>query len=270
MGIAMAWNPDQYLKFADDRRRPAVDLLARIALADPGTIVDLGCGAGNVTRLLGERWPQARICGVDNSAPMLASARAATAGDPRFRWVDADVASWRAASDERPDLVFSNAALHWIDDHETLLPRLLQSVAPAGALAVQMPDNFSSPSHVALFDVARSPRFRERLASRVRAAPVAPADVYYEWLAPHAARLDVWTTEYLHVLSANVDGEHPIVTWMSATAMTPFASALDADEARAFTQDYRARVTALYPPRADGRVLFAFRRRFIVAERANR
>jgi trans-aconitate 2-methyltransferase len=201
---------------------------------------------------------------------MLASARNAAAGDARFHWIEADVGSWAPRGDERPDLIFSNAALHWLDDHRTLMPRLLDDVADGGALAVQMPDNFGSPAHVALFDVARSARFRDRLASRVRASPVAPADVYYDWLAPHASRLDVWTTEYLHVLATTSDGEHPVVAWMSSTAMTPFTSALDGDELRALVDAYRAHVAPLYPPRADGRVLFPFRRRFFVAERANR
>ncbi len=265
----MAWDPEQYLKFADDRRRPAIDLMARVLLDAPRLIVDLGCGAGNVTRLLGARWPGARIVGVDSSPAMLASARDATKGDPRFEWIEADVARW-TRGDDRPDLVYSNAALHWLDDHARLLPRLLRDVAPGGALAVQMPDNFGAPSHVALFDVARSPRFASKLASRVRESPVAPADAYYGWLAPHASRLDIWTTQYLHVLEPTNDGEHPIVAWTSSTALTPFTGALDAAEARAFVDDYRARVARLYAPRSDGRVLFAFRRRFIVATRVNR
>jgi trans-aconitate 2-methyltransferase len=151
-----------------------------------------------------------------------------------------------------------------------LLPRLLRSVAGGGVLAVQMPDNFDAPSHIALFDVARSPRFRAKLAARVRAAPVAPAADYHEWLAPQASALDIWTTEYLHVLAAAGDVEHPVVAWTRATAMTPFTSALDEPEARAFADDYRARIATLYPVRDDGRVLFPFRRRFIVARRANR
>jgi trans-aconitate 2-methyltransferase len=264
----MAWDPAQYLRFADDRRRPAIDLIARIAIDEPRVVVDLGCGAGNVTRLLGERWPSARVIGIDSSASMLATARAGAA-DARYEWIEGDIASWRS-DDAQPDVVFSNAALHWIDDHATLLPRLMRSVAPGGVLAVQMPDNFAAPSHLALYDVARSPRFSDRLAACVRAAPVASADAYFEWLAPSAARLDIWTTDYLHVLAPPADGEHPVVAWTSSTAMTPFASALDASEARAFVDAYRTRIAALYPVRADGRVVFAFRRRFIVAERAHR
>lgn len=266
----MAWNPTQYLKFADDRRRPAIDLIARVALDAPRTIFDLGCGAGNVTRLLAERWPQARVIGIDSSQSMLATARAASANNVRFEWIEGDIASWSAHSGEAPDVVFSNAALHWIDDHASLLPRLLRSVAPYGVLAVQMPDNFGAPAHVALFETARSPRFRDRLADRVRAEPVASASAYYEWLAADASRLDIWTTEYLHVLKQAADGEHPVVAWMSSTAMTPFTAALDGEELRAFVADYRDRVAPQYPLRDDASVLFPFRRRFIVAERANR
>jgi trans-aconitate 2-methyltransferase len=266
----MAWNPTQYLKFADDRRRPAIDLIARISLDAPRTIVDLGCGAGNVTRLIAERWPGARVIGIDSSPSMLATARAASAGDPRFEWIEGDIASWSAHAGDSADLVFSNAALHWIDDHATLVPRLLQAVAPRGVLAVQMPDNFDAPCHVTLFETARSPRFRDRLADRVRATPVASAAAYHEWLSPAASRLDIWTTEYLHILKQAADGEHPVVAWMSSTAMTPFTAALDGDELRAFVADYRARVAPQYPLREDASVLFAFRRRFIVAERVNR
>lgn len=265
----MDWNPAQYLKFADDRRRPAIDLLSRIALDDPRAIVDLGCGAGNVTRMLGDRWHRARIIGVDSSKAMLDAAHAATRDDARFEWVNADIGTWAPAG-ALPDLIYSNAALHWIDDHATLMPRLLRSVARGGVLAVQMPDNFGAPSHLALFALARSARFRERLAARVRESPVAPADVYFEWLAPHAARLDIWTTEYLHVLTPSGDGEHPVVAWMASTAVTPFASALDAGDAKAFVDAFRTAIAPLYPPRQDRRVLFPFRRRFIVAMRADR
>jgi trans-aconitate 2-methyltransferase len=263
----MAWNPSQYLKFADERKRPAIDLIARIPLDAPRTIVDLGCGAGNVTRLLADRWPQARVVGVDSSREMLERARASIGNDARFEWSEGDIASWRPSAGSKPDLVFSNAALHWLDDHETLLPRLLASAAEGGALAVQMPHNFDAPAHVALFDLARSARFRAALASRVRERPVALPAAYYQWLSPHASSVDIWTTEYLHVLARGADGEHPVVAWNSATAMTPFTTALDAAAVRAFVDEYRSRIATLYPLRADGRVLFAFRRLFIVARR---
>ena len=197
----MAWDPGQYLKFADERSRPAADLAARVPLAAPRTIVDLGCGAGNVTRMLALRWPAAAITGVDLSAAMLAQARASTGPELCIEWQEADIAQWSPARGA-PDLLFSNAALHWQDDHETLFPRLISGLGPGAVLAVQMPDNFAAPSHRALADTVASVPWRARLAASLRPAPVAPGEDYFRWLAPHAASVDLWTTEYLHVLAA--------------------------------------------------------------------
>jgi trans-aconitate 2-methyltransferase len=143
-GLTMAWNPAQYLQFAGERLRPALDLLARVPLDRPRTIVDLGCGAGNVTKLLGERWPDAHIIGVDNSSEMLEQAGIATDHDSRYQFITADLATWQP---EVPvDLVYSNAALQWLPDHAALFPRVVSMVSPGGMAAVQMPDNFHAPS----------------------------------------------------------------------------------------------------------------------------
>lgn len=264
----MSWDPTQYLKYSGERLRPALDLLARISLAAPDTIVDLGCGAGNVTALLAERWPRARITGVDNSKPMLATARASVGGGARHEWIEADIASWTPS--QPVDVVYSNAALHWQDDHERLFPRIFGWVAPGGVLAVQMPDQFAAPSHVALAKVVASTRWKDRLAGRVKPFAVLPLADYFELLAAATAEVDAWTTEYLHVLRASDDGVHPVVAWMKGTAMTPFLAALDGDEARAFIGDVSARVAEAYPPLADGGVLFPFRRVFLIASRAIR
>jgi trans-aconitate 2-methyltransferase len=261
------WDPAQYLKYAGERLRPALDLMARVPLAAPRSIVDLGCGAGNVTRLLAERWPGAQVVGVDNSAAMLAKARATGIADAR--WMEVDLAEWAASAPSgAADLVYSNAALHWLDRHEELFPRLLRTVAPGGALAVQMPSNFGAPSHVALRQTVESARWRTQFAHLLRPTPVAEPARYFAWLAGGGAALDVWTSEYLHVLPPSSDGEHPVVAWTKGTALTPFLSALDAPAGRAFVADYTARVAPAYPPLADGRVLFPFRRLFVVAVRA--
>ena len=264
----MTWDPAQYLKYAGERLRPALDLMARMAIAEPGTIVDLGCGAGNVTKLLAERWPQARIVGVDNSTEMLAVARASTSSASRCEWIAADLATWAPAVPV--DVVFSNAALHWQDDHAQLLPRIFDQVAPGGVLAIQMPDQFAAPSHAALTAVVASARWRDRLLPLLRRAPVEPAATYFRLLAGAAQAVDAWTTEYLHVLPPSRDGVHPVVAWTKGTALTPFLAALDADAQQAFIADYSARIAAAYPALPDGRVLFAFRRVFIVASRAMR
>ena len=264
----MTWDPAQYLKYAGERLRPALDLLGRIPLAAPAMIVDLGCGAGNVTRILAERWPDAAITGVDSSPAMLAQARQTLHDRPRVAWLERDLASWTASGQLGAfNLVYSNAALHWLDDHATLFPRLLATVAAGGALAVQMPSNFGAPSHTALQQLAASAPWRERLADLLRPAPVAPAEQYVEWLTPRARTIDAWTTEYLHVLAPGADGEHPVVAWTRGTALTPFLAVLDPDAQGAFIAAYRARIAAAYPPRADGRVVYPFRRIFIVALR---
>jgi trans-aconitate 2-methyltransferase len=228
--------------------------------------VDLGCGAGSVAPWLARRWPDASIEGVDGDAAMLAKARAATSGDDRFRWTQADLAAWRPGVP--PDVLYSNAALHWLDDHPRLFPALAAAVAGGGALAVQMPDNFGAPSHRELFDLAQSSRWRARLAAHVRPAPVARPGEYHEWLAPHVAALDVWTTEYLQRLPARGDGEHPVVAWMRGSALIPFVGTLEREDERvAFLADYAARIERAYPRGGDGAVLFPFRRLFIVAMR---
>jgi trans-aconitate 2-methyltransferase len=218
--------------------------------------------------MLADRWPQARIVGVDNSTTMLTVARTSTAGETRREWIDADLATWAPAVPA--DVVFRNAALHWHDGHAELFPRVFGWVAPGGALAVQMPDQYAAPSHVALAAVVASARWRDRLGPTLRRAPVALAADYFRLLAPAAQAVDAWTTEYLHVLPPTPDGVHPVVAWTRGTALTPFLARLDADAQRAFVEDYSARIATAYPALPDGRVLFPFRRVFIVAMRPMR
>lgn len=263
----MSWDPLQYLRFESERLRPARDLLARVPIADATSVVDLGCGAGNVARVLADRWPMARIVGIDRSREMLAAARTATAGSTRFEFRQADLAAWTAPVNERFDVVFSNALLHWLDDHGAVLARWCSALAPGGALAVQAPDNFAAPSHTELFALAGSPRWRERLGACVRAAPVAALDAYQQWLAPHAGRVDVWSTTYLHVLAPAAGGEHPVVAWTKGTTLTPFLAALDAPARAEFLAEYGAAMRRAYPPRGDGSVRFPFKRVFMVAVR---
>ena len=262
---ALSWNPSQYLQYEDARLRPALDLLARIPLERPATIVDLGCGAGNVAQWLARRWPDAQIVGVDGDAAMLDKARQATAASLTFSWIQSDLGTWRA--EVAPDLIYSNAALHWLDRHEELFPRLMRSMAPGGALAVQMPDNFRAPSHRLLYDVARSTRWRDAVGALVRPDPVHASGRYFDWLEPHARAIDAWSTEYLQLLAARSDGEHPVVAWMKGSALVPMTAALDASSHGAFVDDYAKRIEEVYVRRSDGTVLFPFRRVFIVATR---
>jgi trans-aconitate 2-methyltransferase len=252
------WDPAKYLEFAGPRLQPALDLLGRVPLTAPTVVYDLGCGAGNVTRLLAERWPAARVTGVDSSPAMLtAAARAA----PGAQWVQADLRTWSAGTPA--DLVFSNAALHWLDDHAALFPRLLGQVAPGGVLAVQMPRNHGAPSHTEMVAAAEAGPWRARLAPFLRPTPVAPPAVYYDIMATHARGLEIWETEYLHVLA----GENPVVEWTRGSALKPLLDSLDEPEQGAFLGEYQRRIAAAYPRRPDGRTLFPFRRLFLVATR---
>jgi trans-aconitate 2-methyltransferase len=253
----VAWDPAQYLKFADHRLRPAVDLLNRIDATGPKLIYDLGAGSGNLTRLIKARWPGARVTGVDASSDMLAKA-AATA--PEIAWQHADLATWSPA--QPPDLIYSNAALHWLGDHARVFPALLSALAPGGVLAVQMPRNFAAPSHTAIAAAAaRTGPWRDKLEPLLRPAPVAEPGFYYDVLAPHAAAVDIWETEYLQIL----DGEHPVKEWTKGTWLKPFLDALEEPERSSFEARYAELLAPAYPRRADGRTLFPFRRLFIVA-----
>ena len=256
VSFRVAWDPAQYLKFADHRLRPAIDLLGRVDLADPRAIYDLGAGAGNVTRLIKGRWPEARVTGVDDSETMLAKA-AATA--PAIAWQQADLATWSPA--HPADLIYSNAALHWLDGHDRLFPALLAGLAPGGVLAVQMPRNFSAPSHTAISEAALGGPWRGRLEPLLRPAPVRDPDFYYGVLAPRVATLDVWETEYLQVL----DGPDPVKEWTKGTWLRPLLDALEEPERGRFEARYTELVARAYPRRADGHTLFPFRRLFIVA-----
>jgi trans-aconitate 2-methyltransferase len=253
------WNADQYLRFANERTRPCRDLAAAILLEAPRRIVDLGCGPGNSTAVLAARWPGAAIVGLDSSEAMIAAARKDA---PERTWILGDIASW--TNDAPFDLVFANAALQWVPDHARTYPRLFAQVAPGGALAVQVPCNFDAKAHEAMRAIAARPAWRPYFGSGVREWNVHPSSFYYDLLAPHAARLDVWETEYLHVLP----NASAIVDWYKGTGLRPFLEPLPDEGVRErFLAEYLEAVTAAYPAQSDGRVLFPFRRLFVVAYR---
>ncbi len=254
----MAWDPAQYLAFGTERLQPALDLLSRIPLEAPGKVIDLGCGAGNVTKALKQRWPEAEFTGVDGSPDMLARARA---GDPDIEWVEADMNDWQSAS--VADLIYSNAALHWLDDHAALFPRLMGHVAPGGVLAVQMPRNWAAPSHTCIVEAVRAGPWREKLEVLLRPTPSHAPKVYYDILAPLTSSLAIWETDYCQIL----EGENPVAEFVKGSQLKRFLDALDEPERSAFEKDYRTRILAAYPKRGDGKTLFPFRRLFVLAGR---
>lgn len=251
----MVWNPQQYLKFAQPRLRPALDLIAHIDVAQPATVYDLGCGTGNITRLLAQRWPEARISGIDDSADMLAQA----AREPsRIEWVQQSLATWQAPAPA--DLIFSNAALHWLPEHCTLFPALVAMLAPGGVLAVQMPRNFLAPSHTAIHETARAGVWHSKLEPLITPPPVHEPQLYYSLLHSQARTLDVWETEYLHVLT----GPDPVKEWTKGTWLKQFLDRLDEPERSEFEAQYAQRVARAYPALPNGQTLLPFRRLFLV------
>ncbi len=254
----MSWHPETYARFLGPRTRPALDLVNAVPLATVHYAADLGCGPGNSTAVLRARWPNAALTGIDSSPEMLAAA--AREGPAGVRWEQADLRSYRPESPL--DLLFSNATLQWVDEHETLFPRLLEAVRPGGVLAVQMPRNFEAPSHVALRELAAEPPWRDALNGVLRLEPVASPAAYLGWLAG-ATTLDVWETEYHHVL----EGEDPVLSWVSGTALVPVRAALGDHAFPPFRAALGERLRVAYPARHDGRTVFPFRRIFVVATR---
>lgn len=256
------WDAKQYLRFNDQRTRPCRELVARIAIDAPTRVIDLGCGPGNSTAVLAERWPDSGLTGLDSSPEMIAAARKVY---PHRTWCIGDIASWVDQNDQTYDIVFSNAALQWVDDHPLLFPKLLARVATGGALAIQMPANYDAPAHSIMKELAASPAWRDHFpAGGIREWHVHDLATYYDILAPIVAAVDFWQTEYQHIM-ADATG---IVEWYKGTGLRPFLDALANDQQRAdFTAQYLERIQQAYPVRKDGRVIFPFRRMFLIAYR---
>ena len=254
------WNPALYRRYEDERTRPAQELLARVPLSGAAHVVDLGCGPGNSTELLANRFPTAKVVGTDNSEAMLASARERL---PQARFELSDIATW-APQDQAPDLIYANAALQWVPDHEQLIPRLFAALAPGGVLAIQMPDNREEPTHRLMRAVAAEAPWAEPIgnADRLRTL-LLPLGGYYDLLAPGAAKVDVWHTIYQHPM-ANAAA---IVEWVRGTGLKPFVDRLPADLQASYLAEYERRVDQAYPVRTDGKRLLAFPRMFIVAQK---
>ena len=253
----MKWEPEQYLGFADYRLRPGLDLLAAIPHNEPRRIVDLGCGTGALIGALQGRWPAARIEGIDRSAEMLEKARR---DHPDGSFGQAEIAQW--TPEAAVDILFSNAVLHWLDDHDALFRRLFAALAPGGVMALQMPRNHDQPSHTAIVEAVEAGPWRAQLTPFLRPDPVSPPEDYYKLLAPLAARVTIWQTEYLQIL----EGPDAVKEWTKGTALKPFLDALGDAACAAFEADYAARVRRAYVTTPDGETLFPFRRLFIVAE----
>ncbi len=254
------WDPDQYLRFADERTRPLRDLLARVPALphEPApTVLDIGCGPGNSTAVLRERWPAARLTGIDNSAEMLAAARAG--GEPTADYLLADAGDYDPTG-AAPDAIVSNATLQWVDGHLALLPRWAGALEPGGVIAFQVPGNFDSPSHLLLAELRRSPRWRAALGEDATRAGVHEPGAYLDALAGAGCAADVWETTYSTLLT----GPDPVLEWVKGTALRPVLTRLTGEADRAaFLAEYAALLREAYPAGPHGTV-FPFRRIFAV------
>lgn len=255
------WNPALYSRFEEERTRPARELLARVPLGSIAVRIayDLGCGPANSTELLVARFPSATVIGTDNSQAMLDSAKKRL---PAALFELSDISTWQP--DTAPDLIYANAALQWVGDHETLLPKLFAMLAPGGVLAVQMPDNRDESTHRLMRELASETPWEHHIgpAASVR-TKLLTLDAYYDLLAPQAAQLDVWRTAYQHPMNSAA----AIVEWVSATGLRPFVDPLPTDLRASYLAEYERRIDAAYSVRSDGKRLFAFPRLFIVAVR---
>jgi trans-aconitate 2-methyltransferase len=253
------WSARQYLKFEDERTRPPRDLLAQVPLQRPHLVVDLGCGPGNSTELLVERYPHAQVIGLDSSPDMLRRARERL---PNCTFVAADIATWKP--DPRTDLIFGNAVMQWLPDHPSIMRRLLEGLPPGGVLAIQMPDNTREPALRFQREVGESGPWQDHPEVKAAARDDLPTpEEYYDLLKPVCTHIDIWHTVYNHVMAS----PQAITEWFKGSSLQPFLSPLDAASREQFLAAYTDKIISAYQPRHDGKVLLRFPRLFILAVR---
>lgn len=253
----MQWSANQYRRFEDERTRPAADLVAAIPRESASVAIDLGCGPGNSTEVLANRYPMASISGIDSSEEMIVAARKRL---PNLKFEVADIARWR--TDRPMDVILANASLQWVPDHQSLYPRLAAQLADGGCLAVQTPDNLAEPPHRIGRELAASEKWRGRIG-QVRHPDRHDPQWYYSLLKPLCAHIDVWRTTYFHALQNHA----AIVEWFKGTALRPYLALLDAAESEAFLGEYLERIAAEMPALADGTVLLPFPRLFLMVRK---
>lgn len=255
----LKWDTQKYLKFINERTQPAMDLASRVCIESPQSIVDIGCGPGNSTSILRERWAQAEICAFDSSKEMIDNARQ---GDQSVEWFEADASTWEPKS--KFDLIFSNAALQWVSEHEIVFPRLMSYLNEKGVLAIQMPAHYDSPLHCLMIEASNRSEWAGLMSAARNALKMEPPSFYYDLLSPYVSKLDIWQTEYFHELESVVS----ILEWFRSTGMRPFLESLQTvEEKTKFESELLKAYTRAYKVQKNGKVLLPFRRFFITAYR---
>ncbi|TLM86535.1 trans-aconitate 2-methyltransferase [Pseudarthrobacter sp. NamE2] len=254
----MQWDPAKYVQFGDHRHRPFFDLTGRILAEQPALVVDLGCGPGNLTATLAERWPGAEVVGIDSSPDMLAKAAPLSERYPSLNFEKADISGWTPPAGT--DVVVSNAALQWVPGHRDMIRSWLEVLRPGAWFAMQVPGNFNAPSHALMRELAASARWAPQLGEVLRGGESVgePAD-YLQILLDGGCTADAWETTYQQLLP----GPDPVLEWVRGTALRPVLAALPAVDGEEFEAEYAAALRAAYPPGSHGTV-FPFRRIFAV------
>ncbi len=255
----MSWQPKQYDSFAAERAAPIDDLIGAIPPQGFKRIFDLGCGTGAAINTLKKHYPAAEIIGVDGDEAMLKTAKT---NHPDVSFVHQDILTW--ANETTPTdntLIFSNAALHWLDDHQDILPQLLSLVKNNGCLAVQMPNNWGEPSHTLMIKLAKSQPWAQQLKGLVREKPVLDESEYKKLLSPISTHLNIWSNTYNHTLK----GENAVINWLKGSSLKYYLDGLAPDQQPDFLELLSKKLDNAYPPQADGNTIFPFIRMFIVA-----
>lgn len=256
------WNPGLYLRFERERTQPVRDLVARLEVREPSRILDIGCGPGNSTAVLKERWPRASVTGLDKSRAMIEKARRSRTD---VEWLEVDAASDLSHLGTF-DVVLANASLQWLPNHEALLPRLFRCVGPGGALAVQIPQFDLMPSAEAIRQTTRQAEYESFFSDFDEALHRLDDPAYYDVLSASSRALDLWVTHYYHVMEDHA----AIVEWMKSTALRTYLDRLPSSQQEPFLAAVLERLKQVYPTQRDGRVLFIFKRLFFIAYRAAR
>ncbi len=260
------WDPGQYLRYHDERSRPFFDLVGRIRTERQAVVVDLGCGPGHLTAALADRWPDARVHGIDSDPEMIKAARRTLAGRTaagdrgNLTFAPGDLREWRP--EHLVEVIVSNAVLQWVPDHLRLLPRWAGQLADGGTLAFQVPGNFDQPSHAVLREMAAADRWQPLLAGAQLNRQAAAPGRYADLLSRAGCQVDAWETTYLHILP----GADPVLGWYKGSGLRPVLAALTAEQSAGFLAEYGARMREAYPAAPYG-TPFPFRRVFVVARR---
>ncbi len=254
------WDPQQYLQFKQERTQPSIDLVARIHVDDPKNIIDIGCGPGNSTQILRSKWPDARIVGLDNSDKMIERARS---DYPDQQWMVGDASKLEIA--QTFDIVFSNAAIHWIQNHDVLIPRLFQLVKKDGILAVQVPANHESPLYKIIERTSQRDTWKALTSGYQQVITYHSAEYYYNRLVSLTQKITLWETTYYHILKSHQE----LIEWYKGTAMKPILDRLQtADKKLEFEQEILNESKKYYSPQQDGRIIYPFKRLFFTACKA--